>query len=157
MGVLDQALPRTRLGRIWTYVGDDDHPYTVYDYTPNRSQDGPQAFMEKFSGFLQADAYSGYDELYLNPERDVIEVACWAHTRRKFYEAQSSELICSRTCATSSTASAPILAADWPNCFPTSGRLDGGQRLPPDSSPPTHLYHPQPTHQRVHRTLTECQ
>lgn len=49
--------------------------------------------MEKFSGFLQADAYSGYDGLYEDPERDVIEVACWAHTRRKFYEAQSSDLM----------------------------------------------------------------
>jgi hypothetical protein len=49
--------------------------------------------MEKFSGFLQADAYSGYDGLYENPERDVVEVACWAHTRRKFYEAQSSDLM----------------------------------------------------------------
>jgi transposase len=93
VGVLDPALPRTRLGRIWTYVGDDRHPYTVYDYTPNRSRDGPQAFMEKFSGFLQADAYSGYDGLYEDPEREVIEVACWAHTRRKFYEAQSSDLM----------------------------------------------------------------
>ena len=37
--VLDPALPRTRTGRIWTYVGDDGHPYTVYDYTPNRSRD----------------------------------------------------------------------------------------------------------------------
>jgi hypothetical protein len=74
-------------------VGDDHHPYTVYDYTPNRSRDGPQAFMEKFSGFLQADAYSGYDGLYEDPEREVIEVACWAHTRRKFYEAQSSDLM----------------------------------------------------------------
>jgi hypothetical protein len=93
VGVLDPTLPRTRLGRIWTYVGDDHHPYTVYDYTPNRSRDGPQAFMEKFSGFLQADAYSGYDGLYEDPEREVIEVACWAHTRRKFYEAQSSDLM----------------------------------------------------------------
>jgi hypothetical protein len=49
--------------------------------------------MEKFSGFLQADAYSGYDGLYEDPERDLIEVACWAHTRRKFYEAQSSDLM----------------------------------------------------------------
>jgi hypothetical protein len=49
--------------------------------------------MEKFSGFLQADAYSGYDGLYEDPERAVIEVACWAHTRRKFYEAQSSDLM----------------------------------------------------------------
>jgi transposase len=93
VGVMDPTLPRTRLGRIWTYVGDDHHPYTVYDYTPNRSRDGPQAFMETFSGFLQADAYSGYDGLYEDPERDVIEVACWAHTRRKFYEAQPSDLM----------------------------------------------------------------
>jgi transposase len=91
--VLDPELPRTRTGRIWTYVGDAEHPYIVYDYTPNRSRDGPQAFMEKFSGFLQADAYSGYDGLYEDPEREVIEVSCWAHTRRKFYEAQSSDLM----------------------------------------------------------------
>jgi len=59
VAVLDPALPRTRTGRIWTYVGDDEHPYTVYDYTPNRSRDGPDAFLKEFSGFLQADAYSG--------------------------------------------------------------------------------------------------
>ena len=57
--VLDPDLPRTRTGRIWTYVGDDEHPYTVYDYTPNRSRDGPEAFLEEFRGYLQADAYSG--------------------------------------------------------------------------------------------------
>ena len=93
VAVLDPALPRTRTGRIWTYVGDGHHPYTVYDYTPNRSRDGPEAFLEEFRGFLQADAYSGYDELYQDPERDVIEVACWAHARRKFFEAQSSDLM----------------------------------------------------------------
>ncbi len=93
VGVLDPELARTRTARIWTYVGDDEHPYTVYDYTPNRSRDGPQAFLKEFSGYLQADAYSGYDELYQDRERDVTEVACWAHTRRKFYEAQSSDLM----------------------------------------------------------------
>ncbi len=61
--------------------------------TPTRGRDGPQAFMEKFTGYLQADAYSGYDGLYEDFEREVIEVACWAHTRRKFYEAQSSDLM----------------------------------------------------------------
>src|SRR5207245_4228018 len=81
------------IGYELTYVGDDEHPYTVYDYTPNRSRDGPHAFLKEFSGFLQADAYSGYDELYEDPERDVTEVACWAHARRKFYEAQSSDLM----------------------------------------------------------------
>jgi hypothetical protein len=93
VGVLDTSLPRTRTGRIWTYVGDKDHPYTVYDYTPNRSRDGPEAFMEEFSGYLQADAYSGYDKLYTDPDRDVTEVACWAHVRRKFYEAQSGDMM----------------------------------------------------------------
>ena len=93
VAVLDPALPRTRTGRIWTYVGDGDHPYTVYDYTPTRSRDGPDEFMKEFSGYLQADAYSGYDELYKDPERGVIEVACWAHARRRFWEAQSSDLM----------------------------------------------------------------
>jgi transposase len=91
VGVLDPDLTRTRTGRLWTYVGDNDHPYTVYDYTPNRSRDGPEAFMKEFRGYLQADAYSGYDELYKDSE--VVELACWAHTRRKFYEAQSSDLM----------------------------------------------------------------
>jgi transposase len=93
VNVLDPTLPRTRLGRVWTYVGDDDHPYTVYDYTPNRRRDGPDEFMKDFSGFLQADAYSGYDELYKDSKRGIVEVACWAHTRRKFWEAQSSDLM----------------------------------------------------------------
>jgi transposase len=91
--VLDPALPRTRTGRIWTYVGDNEHPYTVYDYTPSRSRHGPEAFLEEFRGFLQADAYSGYDRLYEDGQRGIVEVACWAHSRRKFYEAQSSDLM----------------------------------------------------------------
>jgi hypothetical protein len=91
--VLDRALPRTRTGRIWTYVGDDDHPFTVYDYTPNRSRDGPEKFLKEFRGFLQADAYSGYDHFYKEPGRGIVEVACWAHSRRRFFEAQSSDLM----------------------------------------------------------------
>ena len=91
--VLDPDLPRTRTGRIGTYVGDDEHPYTVYDYTPTRSRDGPEEFLKAFRGYLQADAYSGYDHFYEEPERGIDEVACWAHVRRKHYEAQSSDLM----------------------------------------------------------------
>jgi transposase len=93
VGVLDPERTRTKTGRIWTYVGDGDHLYTVYDYTPDRSRDGPDTFLEDFSGFLQADAYSGYEGLYRDPRRDITEVACWAHARRKFYDAQSSDLM----------------------------------------------------------------
>ncbi len=93
VNVLDRSRSRTRVGRIWTYVGDDRHPYTVYDYTPNRSRAGPQAFLDDFTGYLQADAYAGYDQLYQDPRRPVVEVACWAHARRKFFEAQSSDVM----------------------------------------------------------------
>ena len=91
--VLDPELPRTRTGRIWTYVGDSRHPYTVYDYTASRSRDGPDAFLREFRGYLQADAYSGYDHFYEDARRGMEEVACWAHARRKFFEARSSDLM----------------------------------------------------------------
>jgi len=93
VAVLDPALPRTKTGRLWTYVGDKAHPYTVYDYTPDRCRDGPDRFLREFSGYLQADAYSGYDRLYKDEQRHVTEVACWAHTRRKFFEAQDSDIM----------------------------------------------------------------
>lgn len=91
VAVLDPTLPRTKTGRIWTYVGDQAHPYTVYDYTPDRSRAGPDHFLQAFSGYLQADAYAGYDALYRDPARAITEVACWAHTRRKFFEAQDAD------------------------------------------------------------------
>jgi len=91
--VLDPDLPHARTGRIWTYVGDGEHPYIVYDYTPTRSRDGPEEFLKAFRGYLQADAYSGYDHFYEEPERGIEEVACMAHARRKHWEAQSSDLM----------------------------------------------------------------
>src|SRR5262249_33033073 len=86
--VLDPTLPQTRTGRFWAYIGDVRHPYVVYDYTPRRTRDGPERFLKGFRGYLQADAFSGYDRICAGP--DVIEVACWAHVRRKFVEARTS-------------------------------------------------------------------
>jgi len=93
VAVLDPELTRTRKGRIWSYVGDATNPFTVYDYTPTREGEGPAAFLEDFAGYLQADAYTGYDAVYADEARNVTEVACWAHARRKFFEAQSSDLM----------------------------------------------------------------
>ena len=80
---------KTRQGRAWVYVGDPQHPYTIFDYTPDRSRDGPAQFLGKYKGYLQADAYPGYDRLYASG--DIIEVACWAHARRKFKEAITTD------------------------------------------------------------------
>jgi len=90
--VLDAELTRTRKGRLWTYVGDRHHPYIVYDYTGNRCRQGPEEFLQGYRGYLQADAYPGYDALFLDRKRDLTEVLCWAHVRRKYYEAQASDL-----------------------------------------------------------------
>jgi transposase len=92
VAVLDRALPRTRTGRIWTYVGDGEHPATVYDYTATRKREGPGEFLKQFQGYLQADAYAGYDHLYTKPGCGIVEVGCWAHARRRMYEARGSDL-----------------------------------------------------------------
>lgn len=94
VAVWDRGLPRTRSGRIWTYVGEDA---TVYDYTATRKRDGPERFLKEYRGYLQADAYTGYDGLYRDPERGLREVGCWAHARRKFFEARGSGLACAMT------------------------------------------------------------
>ncbi len=86
--VLDRTLPKTRQGRFWVYAGDDRHPYSVYDYTASRNRDGPEQFLKGFRGYLQADAFSGYDRLCAGP--CVRAVACWAHARRKFYDARTT-------------------------------------------------------------------
>jgi transposase len=78
-----------RKGRIWCYLGDEANPYTVYDYTPNWSRDGPAQWLAGYEGYLQADAYGGYDGVFHT--QHVTEVACWAHARRKFYDAQDSD------------------------------------------------------------------
>jgi transposase len=78
-----------RQGRIWCYLGDEANPYIVYDYTPSRTRDGPARWLAGYEGYLQADAYGGYDGLFHSQR--VTEVACWAHARRKFYDAQDSD------------------------------------------------------------------
>ena len=46
--------------------------------------------MAEFQGYLHADAYGGYDRIYLGSSNKIREVACWAHAQRKFFDAQSS-------------------------------------------------------------------
>jgi transposase len=89
--VLDRKLPFARTGRIWPYYGDLEHPVILYDYTPTRERAGPEKFLEGYRGYLQADAYSGYDAFFKDPSRGLIEVGCWAHSRRYFHKALESD------------------------------------------------------------------
>jgi transposase len=88
----------TRKAYLWPYVGDPDHPYIIFDYTPTRAREGPERFLAQFTGtehrprYLQCDAYPGYDGLFAK-DRHCLEVACWAHARRKFHDARTSDSI----------------------------------------------------------------
>ena len=88
--VLDPGRGKTKTGRLWTYVRDDrpagstDPPAVLFRYSPDRKGAHPQGHLKPFAGILQADAYSGFNDLY---ERGtIVEAACWAHARRAFYE-----------------------------------------------------------------------
>ena len=83
---------KCKTGRLWAYLGDDSHPYSIYDYTPDRSRDGPHKFLADYKHYLQADAYGGYDGIYRGSGNGgAIEVACWAHARRKFFDCKDSD------------------------------------------------------------------
>ena len=81
---------KTATARLWTYVVDDQTSGAVtprlvwYRFTPDRSGLHPQRELANFSGLLQADGYAGYDKIYATGR--VMEVACWAHFRRKVFE-----------------------------------------------------------------------
>jgi transposase len=89
--VLDRSLPHTRIGRFWPYMGDREHPAVVYDYTATRERAGPEKFLGKYKGYLQLDAYPAYDKFFVEPERGLVEVACWAHGRRHVYAARDTD------------------------------------------------------------------
>jgi hypothetical protein len=75
-------------GHLWVRIGDEQHPSIVFDFTPNRTRDGPMQLLAGYRGYVQADAYSGYDGVYLQSNGAIREVACWAHARRKFHDAR---------------------------------------------------------------------
>lgn len=85
--VQDPGREHCRMGRIWAYVS---RLGTIYDATETRSRDGPLLFLQGFQGYLQCDAYAGYHELFRRSNGSIVEVACWAHARRKFVEAEKT-------------------------------------------------------------------
>jgi transposase len=93
------AKGKTRTGRLWTYVRDDKPfggpeapatgpPAAIYYYSPDRGGAHPRKHLQSWSGLMQADAYAGFAALYAKERKPgaIIEAACWAHGRRKFFE-----------------------------------------------------------------------
>jgi transposase len=86
--ILD-AQAGSRKGRLWTYL-DPLGQQVVFDATATHERDGPEAFLAAFRGDLHADAYTGYDALYATGR--IREIGCWAHARRGFVEALTTDV-----------------------------------------------------------------
>ena len=90
--VLDPGRGVTKTGRLWAYVRDDrpaagtTPPAVWFRYSPDRKGEHPRQHLAQFNGALTADGYSGFNGLYDRAEQPLLEVGCWAHVRRKFYD-----------------------------------------------------------------------
>ena len=88
------AKGQTKTGRVWVYVRDDrpfggtDPPAALFYASRDRTGEHPERHLAGWAGILQADAFAGYNRLYL-PDRKpgpIVEALCWSHARRKFFE-----------------------------------------------------------------------
>lgn len=94
--VLDPGKGKTKTGRLWVVVrderswGSDVPPAAFYRYSADRKALHAEALLGSCRGFLHADGYSGFERLYRpttpTGEPPLIEVACWSHARRKFFD-----------------------------------------------------------------------
>jgi hypothetical protein len=88
------AKGKTETGRIWVYVRDDrpfggpDPLAALFYASRDRTREHPESHLAGWSSILQADAYGGYNRLYLPDRRPgpIVEALCWSHARRKFFE-----------------------------------------------------------------------
>ncbi len=74
--------------RMWVYVGDDAHPYNVFDFTLSRGRDGPKYFLKDYDQVLLADGYGGYNGVVAG--NGIVRAGCWAHLRRKIIDAEKT-------------------------------------------------------------------
>jgi transposase len=74
--------------RMWAYVGDEAHPYNVFDFTLSRGRDGPKYFLQDYNQVLLADGYGGYNGVVAG--NGIVRAGCWAHLRRKIIDAEKT-------------------------------------------------------------------
>ena len=81
----EKGKPKLSNSYMWSYLtGPPENRLILYDYQSSRAGASVTTFLEDFKGYLQTDAYAGYNQLQAKPE--IKAVGCWAHARRKFVE-----------------------------------------------------------------------
>ena len=92
--VLAPGTGKTKTGRLWTYVRDERPfagtrpPAALFFYSPDRKGEHPRAHLKDFRGVIHADGYAGFNELFAGGR--IVEAACWAHVRRKFFDVHAA-------------------------------------------------------------------
>ena len=95
VNVLAPGTGKTKTGRLWVYLRDerdwsgDAPPAALYRFTPDRKGRWPRDHLKDFKGWLHADGYAGFEELYRTGK--IKEVACLAHIRRKFFDIHAAQ------------------------------------------------------------------
>ena len=92
----DLAVPgKIASGQMWTLIGDRDHAFNIFRFPPDHSGGLIKDTLANYEGFLSADAHNIYDSLFHKVgkagEKAVLEVGCWAHCRRNFYDARGND------------------------------------------------------------------
>ena len=84
---------KTVEGTIWVYVGNkaNSPPYQIYEFTDNKQQINPINYLKDFEGIIHADAYRGYINIDRDEDSGIEWMACWCHSRRKFFESGNSD------------------------------------------------------------------
>ena len=88
--VLAPGAGKTKTGRLWVYVRDERPfagsrpPAALFFYSPDRKGEHPRGHLKEFRGVIHADGYAGFNELFAGGK--IVEAACWAHVRRKFFD-----------------------------------------------------------------------
>lgn len=92
--VLAPGTGKTKTGRLWTYVRDERPfagarpPAALFFYSSDRKGEHPRAHLKGFRGIIHADGYAGFNELFVGG--GIVEAACWAHVRRKFFDVHAA-------------------------------------------------------------------
>jgi transposase len=80
------AKDKTTRAYMWVYIGDEEHPYNIYDFSMSRNREGPINFLGDYNQVLLADGYAGYNGVVTG--NALVRAGCWLHLKRKFVEAE---------------------------------------------------------------------
>ena len=85
----EKGRKNTSKSYMWVFTSGEYEPLhniRLFQYSPTRKGSNASEFLKGFTGYLQTDDYSGYNQV-----TEVTRCLCWAHARRKYVEAETAK------------------------------------------------------------------